>query len=213
MNDNLSTIKTKIEAASSITVQGADSTALTAKETALQAAIAEKTAAVLARDAAIVNRDQAVNLKNTAIAQRDNAIAALTDNAYYLALEAKDATIADLTARLNAANAAAIATEHDALEAYKDNDISLATIADVPAQTATGSAISPKPVVTSKNGTVLTEHTDFEYSYTNNTAVGTAIITVTGIGTRFKSKTKPFTINPVTSGDSDDDDDSGEGDE
>ncbi|MBP3775715.1 MAG: hypothetical protein J6I37_01875 [Prevotella sp.] len=52
------------------------------------------------------------------------------------------------------------------------------TIADVPDQTYTGSAITPEPLV--QTGSLsLTKDTDYEYSYTNNTNVGTATVTVT----------------------------------
>ena len=52
------------------------------------------------------------------------------------------------------------------------------TIADVPDQTYTGSAITPEPLV--QTGSLsLTKGTDYVYSYTNNTNVGTAKVTVT----------------------------------
>lgn len=52
------------------------------------------------------------------------------------------------------------------------------TIADVPDQTYTGSAITPEPLV--QTGSLnLIQGTDYEYSYTNNTNVGTAKVTVT----------------------------------
>ena len=52
------------------------------------------------------------------------------------------------------------------------------TIADVPDQTYTGSAITPEPTVIA-GSLSLTKGTDYEYSYTNNTNVGTAKVTVT----------------------------------
>ena len=51
-------------------------------------------------------------------------------------------------------------------------------IADVPDQTYTGSAITPEPTVIA-GSLSLTKGTDYEYSYTNNTNVGTAKVTVT----------------------------------
>ena len=52
------------------------------------------------------------------------------------------------------------------------------TIADVPDQTYTGSEITPEPLV--QTGSLnLTKGTDYVYSYTNNTNVGTAKVTVT----------------------------------
>jgi hypothetical protein len=56
------------------------------------------------------------------------------------------------------------------------------TIADVPDQTYTGSAITPEPLVLA-GSLSLTKGTDYEYSYTNNTNAGTAKVTVTFKGT------------------------------
>ncbi|MBQ9651146.1 MAG: InlB B-repeat-containing protein, partial [Prevotella sp.] len=73
------------------------------------------------------------------------------------------------------------------------------TIADVPDQIYTGSAITPKPLV--KTGSLsLTKGTDYEYSYTNNTNVGTAKVTVTFKGdyTSLGSVEKEFTITKAT---------------
>ena len=52
------------------------------------------------------------------------------------------------------------------------------TIADVPDQTYTGSAITPEPTVIA-GSLSLTKGTDYEYSYTNNTNVGTAKVRAT----------------------------------
>ena len=208
-NENLSTIKTKIAAAGGITLSGVDSTALTAKETALQAAIAAKNAALAVRDDAVVNRNQAVALKNQAIAQRDNAIAALSDLTYYNALEEKDARINALLDQLKDATLSGVASSLAALAAYEAKDISKATVAEVEDQTATGEAITPTPAVTI-GSTTLTKDTDYTLSYADNTAVGTATITVTGKGSYFFSKSVTFDIvaaeeesdDPETSGES-----------
>ncbi|MBQ9650842.1 MAG: hypothetical protein IJV13_01305, partial [Prevotella sp.] len=56
------------------------------------------------------------------------------------------------------------------------------TIADVPDQTYTGSAITPEPTVIA-GSLSLTKGTDYEYSYTNNTNVGTAKVRATFQGT------------------------------
>jgi len=197
-NENLGTIKTKIAAADGISVTGPTSTALTNKQTALQAALAAKTAAEVDKANAITLRDQAVTLKNTAIAQRDNAIAALNDTSYYEALNAKDARITDLTNRLNALTAAVIEQEHTSLEAYKSKDMTRATIAAIAAQTVTGAAITPNPVVT-LGGVTLTKNTHYTVSYSNNTAIGTATVTVTGIGQYFFSKSANFAIAAIQS--------------
>lgn len=49
---------------------------------------------------------------------------------------------------------------------------------DIPDQTYTGSEITPEPLVLA-GSLSLTKGTDYEYSYTNNTNVGTAKVTVT----------------------------------
>ena len=55
-------------------------------------------------------------------------------------------------------------------------------IADVPDQTYTGSEITPEPLVIA-GSLSLTKGTDYEYSYTNNTNVGTATVRATFRGT------------------------------
>lgn len=52
------------------------------------------------------------------------------------------------------------------------------TIADVPEQTYTGSAITPEPTVVA-GSLSLTKGTDYTYSYTDNTNVGTATVRAT----------------------------------
>lgn len=61
-------------------------------------------------------------------------------------------------------------------------------------QTYTGLPITPKPTVTDLWGKTMTEGTDFTYSYSNNTAVGQATITVTGKGNYTGTKSTTFTI-------------------
>ena len=73
-----------------------------------------------------------------------------------------------------------------------------AIIETVGSQIFTGSAITPKPEVkvnipSEQNKTKLVEGTDFDYSYKDNTAVGTATITITGKGNYKDSK--PITFN------------------
>lgn len=59
----------------------------------------------------------------------------------------------------------------------------------------------PKPIITFL-GKVLVEGTDYKLSYTNNTKVGTATLTVTGIGCYTGTKSVSFKINarPLTDG-------------
>ena len=73
------------------------------------------------------------------------------------------------------------------------------TIADVPEQTYTGSAITPEPLVMA-GSLSLTKGTDYTYSYENNTDVGTAKVRATFQGTyaSLGSVEKEFTILPST---------------
>ena len=72
-------------------------------------------------------------------------------------------------------------------------------IADVPDQTYTGSAITPEPTVIA-GSLSLTKGTDYVYSYTNNTNVGTATVRATFQGTysSLGYVEKEFTILPST---------------
>jgi len=56
----------------------------------------------------------------------------------------------------------------------------------------TGSAITPEPTIT--DGSVLTQGTDFEFSYENNTNAGTATLTIAGKGNYTGIAAKAFTI-------------------
>lgn len=73
------------------------------------------------------------------------------------------------------------------------------TIADVPDQTYTGSAITPEPTVIA-GSLSLTKGTDYVYSYTNNTNVGTAKVEATfqGVYASLGYVEKEFTILPST---------------
>lgn len=73
-------------------------------------------------------------------------------------------------------------------------DVTAAMIADIPAQTYTGSAIQPKPAV--KDGVALVEGTDFTYSYGANTDVAAdGKVTITGKGNYKGTADKTFTIS------------------
>jgi hypothetical protein len=78
-------------------------------------------------------------------------------------------------------------------------DISSATIEAMADQTWTGSAITPRPTVT-LNGEILEEGSDYDLSYTDNTDVGTAAITITGEGkyTGAISTTFRITMSSIT---------------
>ena len=80
-----------------------------------------------------------------------------------------------------------------AVENVAKTDISGGSIADIPVQTWTGSAITPAPVVT-VGGKTLTATTDYLVNYTNNTHLGTATVTVTGTGAYTGTLSKTFEI-------------------
>lgn len=67
-------------------------------------------------------------------------------------------------------------------------------IAAIPDQTFTGSAIEPEIIVTDGENT-LTIGTDYTVSYSDNTNVGTAKATITGIGNYSGTVEKTFSIN------------------
>ena len=58
----------------------------------------------------------------------------------------------------------------------------------------TGSAIEPTITVTTSTGTPLVENTHYQVSYSNNVSIGTATITITGIGTYHGTQILTFTI-------------------
>ena len=68
-------------------------------------------------------------------------------------------------------------------------------IAKIPDKTYTGKAIKPALSVT-YNGTKLKEGTDYKVTYKNNTKVGKATVTVTGIGDYIGTISKTFKIIP-----------------
>ena len=72
-------------------------------------------------------------------------------------------------------------------------DISTGTIADIPDQDYTGSAIVPDITLT-VGGQLLTEGTDYLVSCTNNVNLGTATLTATGMGDYTGTLTKDFRI-------------------
>lgn len=71
--------------------------------------------------------------------------------------------------------------------------LTAAVISEIPAQHYTGSAITPG--VTVKMGTdILKQGTDYTLEYKNNTAIGTATVTITGIGKYTGSRLVSFQI-------------------
>ena len=72
-------------------------------------------------------------------------------------------------------------------------DISFSIISDIPDQPYTGSAITPGFTVTFSD-VVLIKDTDYTVSYSNNIEIGTATVTVTGIGNYKGTVTGSFKI-------------------
>ena len=77
------------------------------------------------------------------------------------------------------ADLAEISSEEEAVEDL--NSLEYAAIDGLSNAEYTGTPIEREPIV-SVLGTILTKDRDYTVSYSNNTAVGTAIVTVTGIG-------------------------------
>ena len=71
--------------------------------------------------------------------------------------------------------------------------ITNAVISEIPDQTCTGLAITPRPKIMF-NDIILKEGTDYTLSYANNFNIGTATITITGIGNFTGTINKTFTI-------------------
>lgn len=82
-----------------------------------------------------------------------------------------------------------------AFKATAENPPSIAdaTVSAIGDQTYTGSAITPSPTV-SYGSKTLKKGTDYTLSYSNNTAIGTATITITGIGNYAGTKKITFKI-------------------
>ncbi|MBQ4405959.1 MAG: hypothetical protein II852_03000 [Bacteroidales bacterium] len=72
-------------------------------------------------------------------------------------------------------------------------DIATGTLASIPDQVYTGSAITPAITLT-VGGKVLTEWTDYTVTFTNNTDVGTATVTLNGEGDYAGTISKTFNI-------------------
>ena len=74
-------------------------------------------------------------------------------------------------------------------------DLSSATVNSIDSQTYTGSSIEPSVTVT-LNGKTLKLNEDYTLTYSNNVNVGTATITINGIGNYTGSKKVNFNIAP-----------------
>lgn len=80
-------------------------------------------------------------------------------------------------------------------------DLNESTISSVATQIYNSTPLKPKVTVTYE-GKTLVQNVDYKLTYANNTKIGTAKITITGIGAYVGSKTKTFKIvakkNPTT---------------
>ena len=74
--------------------------------------------------------------------------------------------------------------------------INNASVSNLGDSTYTGKAIRISPVV-SLNGKILKEGTDYEVAYKNNVEIGTAAVTITGMGSYVGQLTAAFKIVPV----------------
>lgn len=75
-------------------------------------------------------------------------------------------------------------------------NVSKATVAEIPAQTYTGKALTPALSVTLGSKT-LTLNKDYTAAYKNNTKPGKATVTITGKGSYTGTQTKNFKISPA----------------
>ena len=153
-----------------ITLEGGDTYTYTGKE--IKPAVT-----VVLKDQTLTTNDYTVTYKNnTAVG---TATVTVTGKGNYKGIATKNFTI----------KAAPVTTE----------DIKAATITLAGGDTHTYTGKEITPAVTVKLGTkTLTKDTDYTVTYKNNTAVGTATVTVTGKGKYTGTATKNFTIKPAT---------------
>lgn len=76
---------------------------------------------------------------------------------------------------------------------------SACSFAAIPDQAYTGKAITPNVTITDGSGTVLVKGTDYNVSYSNNVNIGTASVTITGIG-NYAGQKKEMSFNIVSGG-------------
>jgi hypothetical protein len=73
------------------------------------------------------------------------------------------------------------------------------TVSAIPEQLVTGEPIEPEPVIKDNLGELITlrKGTDYSLSYSNNINVGTATITVTGLGSIYENSARTITFQIV----------------
>ena len=139
----------------------------------------------------------------------DGATRLVKDQDYTVSYENNEAVgTATLTVSGAGAYEGALSTTFNIVEPAKvDLATSGAAVAPIEAQTHTGQALEPAPVVTLADGTVLEKDRDYTLSYANNIVVGenSATVTITGAGNYVGTLTATFSIveapEPVTTKD------------
>ncbi|MDR1359142.1 MAG: hypothetical protein LBJ48_07335, partial [Coriobacteriales bacterium] len=76
-------------------------------------------------------------------------------------------------------------------------DLSQTTLAEIPSQTPTGSALTPELTITNAAGNVLVAGVDYTAFYESNIAIGTANVAVYGLGNYTGTLTGSFSIAPA----------------
>ena len=110
-------------------------------------------------------------------------------------------TAEDIVARTKAQYGQGIVLDNFSIKAYvtpsesEKIDISSPVIKGIENKTYTGKPITQEFTVT-VGGAALTEDTDYTTSYSNNTKIGTATVTITGINRYTGSDTRTFKIIP-----------------
>ena len=100
------------------------------------------------------------------------------------------------TAHVEAKEGSSVTGKRDLTFEIVKRDLATVTVEDVDDQPYAGVAIEPDPVVAVDEDHVLTRDVDYRLSYADNTDIGTATITVTGIGSCEGTLEVPFQIVP-----------------
>ncbi|MDR2450004.1 MAG: T9SS type A sorting domain-containing protein, partial [Prevotellaceae bacterium] len=82
-------------------------------------------------------------------------------------------------------------------------DINEASVAAIPDQTYTGAAVTPAPALAITDGHTLVENTDYTVNYNDNTLIGTATVTITGINNYTATRQTSFNISRKSIADAD----------
>ena len=125
--------------------------------------------------------------------ERNNNLLAPTDYAvqYDKTLQAVDTYTATISGTNNYTGSRQVTFDINSL------DIADATVSPISNQAYTGNEIEPTNFTVSHNNHVLTNGVDYSLSYTDNTDIGTATVTISGIGNYTGSKNVTFEIIEV----------------